>query len=508
MDSPHEGPSEQDGPRPRSDRLDHGHDRTGAAQGGLGDPRSGQPDPQGGLNDPQSGQAGAAHSGRNDPHSGLGAAGAATPQEPREREAPSPHGPFAALHFRNYRLFFMGQIVSLIGTWMQNVGQGWLVLELTNSPLVLGTVSALQFVPFLLFSLFAGVLIDRVPKRTLLIGTQSTLAVLAAVLAFLTLSGRVEVWHVMLLAAAIGTVNSIDNPTRQAFIVEMVGRDYVMNAVSLNSTTFNAARLVGPSVAGLLIAALGTGWAFVVNAASFVAVIAALAAMHFEAPARAARPARSRSEQAGERPMESRPTVWQDVGEGLDYLRRSPRVTALIALVGMISMFAINYNVLMPVLARTTLGGGAQTYGYLMSALGAGALCGALLMAVLSARGPQMNMLLGAGTIFTALVVVLGLVHQFIAAVPLLFIAGWAQISYTASSNSLVQVTVPNHLRGRVMSIYTMVLNGVTPLGSLLVGALSERFGSGAGFLVGGAVGLAAMVAAQLLRPRWDRLRR
>ncbi|MDI3297974.1 MAG: MFS transporter [Bacillota bacterium] len=408
---------------------------------------------------------------------------------PTEGRQPSRlQGAFSALRHRNFRLFFAGQAVSLVGTWMQNVGQGWLVLQLSNSPWVVGTVTALQFLPFLIFSLVAGALVDRLSKRGLLVATQSLLGLLALALGLLTLSGRVRVWHVALLAFLTGTVQSFDNPGRQAFIVEMVGREDLMNAISLNSSVFNGARLIGPAVAGLVIGRAGVGWAFVINAASFLAVIAGLLLMRLERPAQV--------------PVHA--SLVKEVVGGLEYVRKTPLVLVTTLLIGVISTFALNFNVLMPVFVRFTLGSGPETLGYLMSALGTGALSGALVLAYLSRRGPRRELLLGGGLVFSLGVTLLGTLHRFATAFALLLVTGFAMIIYTATSNSTIQVTVPNQLRGRVMSLYVMVLNGVAPLGSLFVGWLAQRWNAGAGFLVGGAVSLAAVLAAVALRRRWD----
>ncbi|MCL6521579.1 MAG: MFS transporter [Firmicutes bacterium] len=397
-------------------------------------------------------------------------------------------GAFSALRHRNFQLFFAGQLISLVGTWMDNVGQGWLVLQLTDSAWVLGVVSALQFLPFLIFSLVAGALVDRLPKRGLLVVTQTLLALIALTLGLLVLSGHVRVWHVLLLAFLIGTVQSFDNPARQAFIVEMVGREDLMNAISLNSSAFNGARLVGPAAAGLVIARVGVGWAFVLNAASFLPVIAGLLLMRLE-----------------RRPAETvHASLLREVAGGLEYVRRTPLVLVTTLLVGVVSTFGLNFNVLMPAYVRFTLRAGPERLGYLMSALGAGALAGALVLALLSRHGPRREILLGGGLAFSLGVTVLGTLRHFLAAMLLLPAVGFAMILYIATSNSTVQVTVPNQLRGRVMSLYVMLLNGVAPLGSLLVGWLAQRWGAGAGFLVGGAVSLAAILAALALRRQWD----
>lgn len=400
--------------------------------------------------------------------------------------------PFAVLRHRDFRLYWVGQCISLVGTWMQRVAQSWLVLELTGSPFLLGAVGALQFTPILLLSLPAGALADRFPRRKLVIVTQAAAMVLAFTLGFLTLSGRVRVGHIMVLAALLGAVSSFDTPARQSMIMDLVGREDILNAVALNSTSFNVARLLGPSLAGALIAATGTGWAFVANGVSFLAVIASLCLMRVE-----------------EHPRPGRAALFGDIGAGLSYLAHSPPVLAVFLTVGLISMLAMNFQVLLPVLAREELRTGSEGFGFLLSAQGAGALVGSVTLAALSAGGPRPRLLWGAQLTFTGLVTLLGAVTggpfcfglSFGVLVPLLVAAGWAMITFTALANSAIQVSVPPEMRGRAMSVYVMLMQGTAPLGNLISGGLAEGLGPGWGFTVGGGVSLlATLVAIRLLR--------
>ena len=394
--------------------------------------------------------------------------------------------PFAALRHRNFRLYWTGQCISLIGTWMQRVAQSWLVLELTNSAFLLGVVGALQFTPIFFLSLPAGAVADRFPRRTLVIFTQAAAMVLAFTLGILTLSHRVHVIHIMVLATLLGMVSSFDTPARQSMIMDLVGREDILNAVALNSTSFNVARLIGPSVAGLLIAATGTGWAFVANGVSFLAVIASLILMHVD-----------------EHPRSGRFALRSDIGAGLSYITRSPYVLAVFITTGLASMLAMNFQVLLPVLARQELHTGSEGFGFLLSAQGAGALAGALTLAALSSSGPRPRLLWGALLTFTGLETVLGLITggpfalglSFGATVPLLVAIGWSMITFTASANTTAQMNVPPDMRGRAMSVYTMLMQGTGPLGNLIAGSLADHLGAGWGFTVGGGVSLLATLA-------------
>lgn len=395
----------------------------------------------------------------------------------------------AALGHRNYRLFWFGQLISLQGTWMQNLAQGWLVLQMTNSPFLLGVVTAVQFAPLLLFSLVAGVAADRVPKRKLLLATQSGSALTAFTLGILTLTGKVQYWHVLTLAALLGTINSFDTPTRQSFIVELVGKKDLMNAIALNSTAFNAARVIGPAIAGLAIGKLGIAPCFLLNAASFLAVIAGLAAIRGDDNAR------DRSQEEA---------VWKKIGEGLRFIRKTPVIKRTITLTGILSVFVMNFNVLVPILARDTLGQQAEGYGYLMSATGIGSFIGAVSLAFISSRGPRRKLLTAGALGLCLFQLLLAVNRSYSLALVLLALTGWSMITYVASANTTLQLNSPDHLRGRVMSVYTMVFLGMTPLGSLFSGALSQVGGAPLGFAAGSLIGLAS-TAAVLMRIRRGR---
>lgn len=396
---------------------------------------------------------------------------------------------FAALRHRDYKLFWTGHCVSVIGTWMQNVGQAWLVLQLTDSPFLLGLVSSLQFTPMLLLSLFAGVIVDRLPKRSILLFTQSALMVLAAVLAVLTSTGAVQYWHVLVLAALTGLVQTVDNPTRQALVIELVGKDDLTNAVAMNSMAFNVARLVGPALAGILIGAVGTAACFYINALSFLAVLAS--AYHIQA-GRYAQVVKGKA-------------LLGDIRDGLSFIRRTPLVLTCIALVGVVSIFAINFNVLVPVFARDVLGLESTGYGFLMSALGVGALAGAINLASTSGRGPRIWLLLAGGAGLTATHALLGLVRSPFIAAAGLGIMGFSMISLTVSANTVIQLNVPNEYRGRVMSAYMLVFGGSAPIGALFAGAVASWLGAAAAWSVGGGIALTVVAAVISRQRRWLR---
>ncbi len=385
-------------------------------------------------------------------------------------------GTFASLRHRNFRLFFIGQMISLIGTWMQRIAQSWLVLQLTDSPFLLGVVGMLQWLPVLLFSLIGGVIADRANKRGLIVLTQTAQMLQAFVLGGLVLAGTIRFWHVAVLAVALGLASAFDMPTRQAFIFEMVEGADTMNAVALNSTIVNVARLLGPAIAGVAIARVGMAWAFLANGASFIPVIAALLLMQV-------RPGQVVHATTG---------VLTHVREGLAYLRRTPAALQAIVLLGAESIFAMNFTLLTSVLAKDVLRAGASGFGFLMSAQGAGALLGAIAVASLSYLGPRPGFLYGGAAVLGAAEVVLGLTRQFPAAAAMLAVAGASMVLFTATVNTSLQLSAPDHLRGRVMAMYALVMGGLTPVGSLVSGTLAELWGAPGAFLVGGVVGLAA----------------
>ena len=396
---------------------------------------------------------------------------------------------FIALRHRNYRLFFFGQMISLIGTWMQTTAQAWLVLELTHSAWLLGLVGALQFLPVMVLSLFGGVLADRLPKRTALLFTQSFALVQATVMWILVATGTVQIWHIMILAALLGLTNSLDMPTRQAFVVEMVGREDLPNGVALNSSIFNMARVLGPGLGGLMIAWLGVAPLFLLNAISFIAVIIGLFMIDqkqlFALPTR-------RSEGA-------RPSTFQSLREGLSYVWHVPSVLLVIVLIGVISLFGINFNVMLPLFATTVLHSGAAGFGFISSAFGLGSLFSALWIAWTNHK-PSIRYMLVAALVFCVLEVSFALSQAYILSLVLIASVGFAQIALSATANTTLQTVAPNHLRGRVMSVYMMVFAGSVPLGNIFAGGLAHLYGAPISLLVGGGLSLIAAITGWFLR--------
>ncbi len=386
---------------------------------------------------------------------GAGAEGAAAAAAPLGRRL----GAFRALRHRNFRLFFGGQFTSLIGTWMQSVAQGWLVLRLTNSALMLGIVSFAGYLPVLLVTLFAGVIVDHADRRKLIVATQALLMVSAFILAALTWTGIVKVEHVIALAALNGLVTAFDMPARQAFVVEMVGREDLPNAIALNSMIFNGARVVGPAVAGVLISAIGLAGCFFLNALSYVAVIWSLLAMHIVARAVP--------------PMGG--AMFTRLGEGLAYVRRHRATFYLLLLIAINAGFGMQYSVLIPVFARDVLHGGPRAYGFLLAVQGVGALAGALVLASSrTPRGLRLNLIFG---LFDSAVGIFVFVLSSAMWLSLLaqMLIGAGLLNHTATSNTMLQLFVSDELRGRVMSMYTLSFIGLAPLGSLEVGFVGER---------------------------------
>jgi hypothetical protein len=384
---------------------------------------------------------------------------------------------------RNYRLFYGGQLISLVGTWMQTVAQSWLVLTLTGNPFDLGLVAAAQFVPVMFFGLFGGVIADALPKRPTLIATQATMMSLAFLLWAVTAAGVVTVPMIIAIALLLGCANAVDMPVRQSFVVEMVGREDVANAVALNSAMFNAARIIGPAVAGITIAIVGIAPAFFINGLSFVAVLGALLAM---------RDVELRDVERGPTPH-SAGAVLDNLVEGLRYVRRTPMVLLPILVVGGVSTAGMNFSVVFPAFVHDDLGGGAAGYGLLMSAFGAGSLVAALHLA---ARGRARPWAIVGGAIALGLAeMAIAPVRIFAVACALGFVAGYGAITMAANANSTIQVSVPDPLRGRVMSVYTTVFAGSTPIGGLATGALASTIGVPATIAAGGAVSLAIGLA-------------
>lgn len=387
---------------------------------------------------------------------------------------------FGALAHRNFRLFLFGQAVSLTGTWMQSIAQGWLVLLLTNSPFYVGLISALGSVGVLLFTLYAGVVADRTDKRRLVVITQSLSMVQAFLLAGLVWSDRVTVENVMALAAFLGVVSAFDIPTRQSFVVEMVGKEDLMNAIALNTSVFNATRVLGPVVAGLLIGPLGVGACFFLNGVSYLAVIAGLVAMRL--PPYVPRPASG--------------SAWQGFREVVAFLGSDRRVSTLVVLTALLSIFGFPFLVLMPVFARDVLHAGAAGYGVLVGSVGVGAMLGALAIAFFSGRIAKGRVLVVGGTAFGLLLALFAASRTFLVSVGLLGLAGCAMIVNNALTNTMLQTLVPDHLRGRVMGFYSFMFVGMAPVGAFPAGAFAEWYGAPLAVGVGGLISVIAVVVA------------
>lgn len=385
---------------------------------------------------------------------------------------------FRALRHRNFRLFWFGQLISLIGTWMQSAAQWWLVHRLTHEPIWLGIVGTATFLPVFLFTFLGGVVADRAPKRTMLVVTQISAMVLALVLSILTHTGAVTVTHIIILAFLLGTVNAFDMPIRQSFVVELVGDGDLMNAIALNSSVFNAARVIGPAVAGLLIASTGEALCFFLNGVSFVPVIIGFLMMRL-APTERRRPK----------------PVLHELAEGFRFVTRTERVRRILLAVGISSVFGMSFTVLLPVFADKILGAGARGYGLLMGAVGVGAVTGALRLAGRTSTHGTARLITGGMALFGLALLGVAVSRQFVLSMAFLAIVGAAMITQLATTNTYLQRTTPNELRGRVLSIYSFVLVGLAPVGSFLAGALAQRFGGpwavglgGGACLVGAAI--------------------
>jgi len=401
--------------------------------------------------------------------------------------APGWRGPF---RHRNYRLFWGGQLVSLAGTWMQSIAQAWLITELTPDPVWLGVVAAAQFTPVLILGLFGGVIADVLPKRQMLIATQAALMGLAALQALLVATGAISIPLLLLLAVALGSVNAIDMPVRQSFFSEMVPVDEVGRAVAFNSAMFNGARVIGPAIGGVLIGVIGVAGCFAVNALSFLAVLIALLLMREVELHPAPRGVRPRSIRA----------VATSLAEGLRYVRNTPIIALCVFVIGVISGVAMNFNVIIPPLARLTLQIGAPGLGALMAAVGFGSLTGALTVAAL--REPRRSVIVIGGALLGIFSVAAGAAASSSGslAVPLtglaLFGAGFGAISMAATANASIQTTTPPALRGRVMSVYTTVFAGSTPIGGLATGAVVAALGATGALEVAGVLAVAAAAYA------------
>ncbi|MFD7662941.1 MFS transporter [Streptomyces sp. NPDC059788] len=398
-------------------------------------------------------------------------------------------GMFRSLRVRNYRLFATGQVVSNTGTWMQRIAQDWLVVSITGSSAAVGITTALQFLPMLLFGLYGGVIADRVSKRKLLLVTQASMGLTGLILAVLTLSGQVAVWHVYLMAFVLGLITVVDNPARQAFVVEMVGPDDLRNAVSLNSANFQSARLIGPAVAGALITSLGSGWAFLLNGLSFIAPLAGLLLMRTRDLHKVDRAPRGKGQ----------------LREGVRYVAGHPELIWPIVLVGFIGTFGFNFPIWLTAFADKVFHGGAGMYAWFNGLMAAGSLAGALLAARRSTS--RLRLLVGAALLFGVLEMAAALSPAVWIFGALLIVIGVVGLTINVTANSSVQMATDPLMRGRVMSLFMMVFMGGTPLGAPIVGWVTDAYGARLGFLAGGLVSLVAAAGVGLMLTRAGGLR-
>jgi MFS family permease len=399
--------------------------------------------------------------------------------------APSSTHPLRALRHRNFQLFFAGNIVSLVGTWMQAVAESWLIYRLSGSSFLLGAIGFANQIPAFILGPIGGHIADRYDRRRVLVATQSAAMTLAFILALLTLTNVIHEWHIFVLATCLGIVNAFDLPARQAFLVQMVEREDLINAIALNSSMFNGARIVGPAVAGLLVAAIGEGWCFFANGVSYVAVIISLILMNVP--------------RLAPRSVSSSPLA--NIREGLRYVGVTRPIRALLLLLAAVSFTAMPYAVLMPIFADRILHTGARGLGILMGCSGAGALVGSILLALRSTVFGLGRWVMYAAVGLGATLILFGLSKSFVVSCVVLFFVGFFMIVQMSSSNTLIQSMVPDELRGRVMAAYTMTFMGSGPLGALLAGTVAQNIGAPLTLAIGGALSIVAAIVFGIRLP-------
>ncbi len=397
---------------------------------------------------------------------------------------------FDALGYRNYRLYWSGIFLSAIGSWVQNTAQGWLVYDLTHSKLMLGVVGFVGSLPVTFLTLLAGVLADRVDRRKLLFGTQAVLMLSAFILGLLTSLGVVAVWHVMMLALMSGFASAFDMPVRQSVVPTLVGKHHIMNAIALNSTAFNSARIIGPALAGILVTSIGLGKCFYVNSASYLAFIAAIAMIRIETF----------------RPIEQQPSIWTDFRSGLRYVVGHKTVRSLVCMAAVPSLFAMPYAMLMPVFAKEVLGVGIAGLGWLMSSVGIGGLAAALTLAMLSKSERKGLILTTASLLLPVVLILFANSHHFRWSQLFLVGVGFSNLAYLASLNSLIQSIVPDELRGRIVGIYMFAFVGLAPLGSLVMGAVAQVVGAPMALTAGGIICATCALLVLIFQPQVRRL--
>jgi MFS family permease len=379
---------------------------------------------------------------------------------------------FSALKHRNFRYFWIGQCISLMGTWMQRTAQLWLVYSITKSAYLLGILGVFQFGPMLLFSLFAGTLVDRFPKKKMLILTQTILMIQAFILAFLVWAGHVQYWHILVLATILGFVNTIDMPTRQSFIIELVGKEDLMSAVALNSAIVNLAKILGPAVSGVAIIYFGTASCFLLNGISFIAVLIGLTFIKTT---------------VGQIRKQSN-NLWFEALAGLKYIALRKVLLNSILIILAVGTFAMNSDIIIPVFAKEILHKQASGYGFLLSAMGIGSLIGAMIVSSRSKRKPTGKLLFGSGILECLLYMVMGFVHTYFLSSIFIAVLGFFSVFFLTTANSIIQLNSDNEYRGRVMSVYTLGFAGTTPIGNFFAGSVTEKFGANAGFFACGFV--------------------
>ncbi len=397
------------------------------------------------------------------------------------------NNPFTALKHKNFRYYWIGMCVSLIGTWMQNIAQPWLAYTLTNSPFLLSLIGIAQFTPMLIFSLFAGVVIDKFPKKKILLFTQSASLVITLILAILVWTGKVQYWHILIMATALGIVNTVDMPSRQSVIIELVGKEDLMNAIALNSMVFNLARIVGPAIAGIVMGYAGIAICFFVNAISFCAVVISLLFIKLNSVAKKSK---------------DNARVIEEIKDGLKYIYDKKILLYTTLILTIVGTFAPNFNVLVPVFAKEILNQNEAGFGILMSFMGFGSFLGAMFIATLSKSGPKKFIVYVVPLIVGAALIITGYSNVYLLTGIFLAVTGFFFIAFTSSANSTLQLNSSNEYRGRVMSVYTLVFSGSTPVGNLYAGLFAEHFSARVGFAACGGIIILLMIPLLLAKER------
>lgn len=384
------------------------------------------------------------------------------------------NNPFTALKHKNFRYYWIGMCISLIGTWMQNMAQPWLAYSLTKSPLLLSLVGTLQFLPLLLFSLFAGAMVDKYPKKRILLFTQSASMVITFTLGILVWTDLIRYWHILVLALCLGMVNTLDMPARQSFVIEMVGKEDLMNAIALNSSVFNLARVFGPALAGIVMGYLGIAWCFFINSLSFAAVLISIFFIHPLV--------------INKKPSDDA-KILEEIKDGLKYIYLHRNLASIFVIVGVIGVFAMNFSVLVPVFATEVLKQQEVGFGFLLSCIGAGAFIAAMLVASMSKSGPQKHVIIVVPLLIAVSLIMTSISTSYMATAFCLVVTGFFFVYFSSIANSTLQLNVSDEYRGRIMSVYALVFAGSTPIGNLYAGFFTEHFGARIGFAVcGGAI--------------------